>query len=157
MQTRFEFTSAAPPAASLPVHSAAPIEFRFCAGAFDALLIAVASAFFFGLFALLGGELSFGRRDLLIYLVANSVLPAGYFGLFTLFGGRTPGMQRYGLHAVGFDARPMTPERARWRAFGYLVSLGSLLLGFFWALLDERHLTWHDYISQTFITDRAAN
>jgi uncharacterized RDD family membrane protein YckC len=157
VQTRFEFTPAPPQAASLPVHSAAPVELRFCAGAFDALLIGVASAFFFGLFALMGGELSLARRDLLIYLVASSVLPAGYFGLFTLFGGRTPGMQRYGLHAVGFDARPMTRERARWRAFGYLVSLGSLLLGFFWALLDERQLTWHDYISQTFITDRPAS
>jgi len=156
MQTRFEFTAAPPEAASLPVRSAAPIKLRLCAGLFDALLIVVASTFFFSLFALLGGEMSFGRRDLLIYLVANSILAAGYFTLFTLFGGRTPGMQTYGLHAVGFDARPMSAERARWRAFGYLVSLGSLFLGFFWAVLDDRQLTWHDYISQTFISDKPA-
>ncbi|HXE75002.1 MAG TPA: RDD family protein [Candidatus Xenobia bacterium] len=157
VQTRFEFTPPPTEAASLPVRAAAPVELRLCAGLFDALLIVVAAGFFFSLFALLGGELSFARRDLLIYLLASSVLPAGYLSLFTLFGGRTPGMQRFGLHAVGFDARPMTPERARWRAFGYLVSLGSLLLGFLWAVLDERQLTWHDYISQTFITDRPAS
>jgi len=157
MQTRFEFTAAAPEPAALPVRSAAPIERRICAGFFDALLIVVASTFFFSLFALLGGELSFGRRDLLIYLVANSVLAAGYFSLFALFGGRTPGMQTYGLHVVTFDAKPLPLERARWRAFGYLVSLGSLFLGFFWALLDDRQLTWHDHISQTFITDRPAS
>ena len=156
VQTRFEFTAAALEPAALPVRPTAPLELRMCAGLFDALLIVVASTFFFSLFALLGGELSFGRRDLLIYLVANSVLAAGYFSLFALFGGRTPGMQTYGLHAVGFDGKRMLPERARWRAFGYLVSLGSLFLGFFWALLDDRQLTWHDYISQTFITDRPA-
>ena len=157
VQTRFEFTGPAPEPAALPVRSTAPIEPRICAGFFDALLIVVASTSFFGLFALLGGELSFGRRDMLVYLVANSILAAGYFILFTLFGGRTPGMQRFELHAVGFDARPMTHERARWRAFGYLVSLGSLFLGFLWALLDDRGLTWHDHISQTFITDKPAS
>lgn len=156
VQTRFEFTAAAPEPAALPVRAAAPVELRLCAGLFDALLIVVAGSFFFTLFALLGGDLSFARRDLLIYLVASSVLPAGYFSLFTLFGGRTPGMQRFGLRAVGFNAQLMTAERARWRAFGYLVSLGSLFLGFFWALLDDRQLTWHDHISQTFITDRPA-
>ena len=85
MQTRFEFTPAAAETPSLPVRAAAPIELRVCSGAFDALLILVAGTFFFSLFALLGGELSFGRRDLLIYLAANFVLAAGYFSLFTLF------------------------------------------------------------------------
>ena len=39
-----------------------------------------------------------------------------------------------------------------WRSFGYLVSAGTLLFGFLAALWDEDHLTWHDRISQTYLT-----
>ncbi|MGH9813766.1 MAG: RDD family protein, partial [Candidatus Acidiferrales bacterium] len=90
---------------------------------------------------------------LLVYLLANFVLAAAYFGLFTLFGGRTPGMQAHGLYAATFESKRLPEDRALWRAFGYVVSIASLGLGFFWAALDDRGLTWHDMISQTLITD----
>jgi hypothetical protein len=38
-----------------------------------------------------------------------------------------------------------------WRAFGYLVSTGALLLGFVWALVDSDGFTWHDRMSGTFL------
>lgn len=154
VQTAFDFTAADEAAEPLPARASAPLDVRARAGLFDALLIVLASTLFFGLFAVLGGQLSLGRRDLLIYLLASFVLAVIYFSLFTLFGGRTPGMQSYGLHVVGFDGKPASPRRAAWRAFGYVVSIGSLFLGYLWALFDDRHLTWHDYLSQTFLTDR---
>jgi uncharacterized RDD family membrane protein YckC len=94
------------------------------------------------------------RRALLVYLVAGFALAALYFCLFTLLGGRTPGMQYHGLRVVAFSGVPPSRRETLWRAFGYVVSIGSLLLGFFWAAMDERRLTWHDRISQTFLTDR---
>ncbi|MEE8200735.1 MAG: RDD family protein [Candidatus Acidoferrales bacterium] len=153
VQSAFDFEAAAPE--GLAARAAAPLAVRFQAGLLDATLILLASALFFGLFALLSGQVLLARRDLLVYLLAGFVLTSLYFGLFTLFSGRTPGMQYYGLHAVGFDGQPLTPPRAVRRAFGYGVSTGSLLLGFCWALLDDRHLTWHDHISQTFLTHRS--
>ena len=133
---------------------AAPVVVRLRAGLLDATLIFLASAVFFSLFALLSSQVSLARRDLLVYLIAGFVLTTLYFGLFTLLDGRTPGMQYYGLRPVTFEGKPLPPPQALRRAFGYGVSIGSLLLGFFWAAVDERRLTWHDTISQTFLTDR---
>ena len=153
-QTAFDFERASESAVHLPLPSrAASLDLRARAGLFDAALIVLASALFFSLFAFLGGNLTLGRRDLLVYLLANFVLAAAYFTLFTLFGGRTPGMQAHGLYAATFESKRLPDDRALWRAFGYLVSIASLGLGFFWAALDDRGLTWHDMISQTLITD----
>lgn len=155
VQSSFDFRAAEQEAEQLAARAVAPVGVRCRAGLLDATLILLASAVFFGLFALLSGQASLARRDLLIYLLAGFALASLYFGLFTLLGGRTPGMQYYGLRVVTFEGQPPPPRQALWRAFGYVVSTGSLLLGFFWALVDERHFTWHDRISQTFVTDRS--
>jgi uncharacterized RDD family membrane protein YckC len=156
VQSSFDFTAAEQEAQQLAARAAAPVGVRFQAGLFDAMLILLASGVFFGLFAVLGGppQAGFARRDLLIYLLAGYSLAILYFGLFTLLGGRTPGMHQHRLRVVSFEGKPLARTQALWRAFGYVVSTGSLLLGFFWALADERRLTWHDHMSQTFTTDR---
>jgi hypothetical protein len=46
-----------------------------------------------------------------------------------------------------------TVRESFWRAFGVLVSLSALMLGFIWACVDSDNLTWHDRMSQTVITD----
>jgi uncharacterized RDD family membrane protein YckC len=76
--------------------------------------------------------------------------------LFTVFGGSTPGMMLRGLRVVGFDGDAPTPRQMLWRSFGYLISAGTLMLGFLWALWDEDHLCWQDRISQTYLTPAAA-
>jgi len=154
VQSAFDFSAADQDAERLAGVAAAPVVVRLRAGLLDATLIALAGAVFFSLFALLSSQVSLARRDLLVYLLAGYALAALYFGLFTLLGGRTPGMQYYGLRPVTFDGKPLPPPVALRRAFGYGVSIGSLLLGFFWAAVDERRLAWHDHISQTFLTDR---
>ncbi len=154
VQAAFDFPSSEDDAERLAAQAAAPVGVRMKAGLMDATLILLAGGVFFGMFALLGGELGASRHDLLIYLVATFALATAYFGLFTLLGGRTPGMQYHRLRVVSFEGKPMTPTQARLRAVGYVVSGGSLLLGFLWAWVDERRLTWHDHISRTFLTDR---
>lgn len=131
----------------------ASIERRLEAGLRDTGLVLGAALLFFALFALLGGQLGAGRRDLLMYLVVTYSLAIVYFGLFTLFGSRTVGMRACGLVPLTFEGQPLSRQHKLWRAFGYGVSTGALLLGFFWASADDRHLTWHDHISRTFLAD----
>ena len=154
IQASFDFGAAEREAERLAERAAASLQVRFQAGVVDFGLILLASAVFFGLFALLSGELRLARRDLLVLLLAGFALACLYFGLFTFLGGRTPGMQSQGLRVVSFEGLPPSRVQTLWRAFGYVVSIGSLLLGFLWAVGDERHLSWHDRISGTFLTDR---
>lgn len=154
VQSSFDFDDAEREAQQLAARASAPVSLRLQACVLDATLVVLAGGVFFALFALLGGRLDLARRDLLIYLLAGYALAVAYFGLFTLLGSQTPGMQYYGLRVVNFEGKKPTSAQAVWRAFGYGVSTGALLLGFLWALADERRLTWHDHISQTFITDR---
>lgn len=153
VQTTFDFTADSD-ADHLPsLARIAPIERRLEAGLRDATFILGAALLFFSLFALLGGQLGAGRRDLLMYLVVAYSLAVVYFGLFTLFGSRTVGMRACGLVPLTFEGQPPTRQHKLWRAFGYAVSTGALLLGFFWATADDRHLTWHDHISRTYLAD----
>ena len=80
------------------------------------------------------------------------VLYVLYFSLFSYFGGTTPGMMLCGLRVVSFEGDEPSPMQLLWRSFGYVISVGTGALGFFWALWDEDHLTWQDRISQTYIT-----
>lgn len=151
-QPAFDFASVEAETEISAVHRPAPLRQRLCAGLLDAGLIFFATAVFFGLFAFLGGRLGLARHDFLIYLLATLALASIYFCLFTYLGGQTPGMQRYGLEVVRFDGEPFSRREGRARAFGYVVSTGSFLLGFLWALADEDRLTWHDRISRTFLS-----
>ncbi|MGD1104323.1 MAG: hypothetical protein ABSA59_19915, partial [Terriglobia bacterium] len=46
-----------------------------------------------------------------------------------------------------------TVRESFWRAFGVLVSLSALMLGFVWACVDSDGLTWHDRMSGTVIAE----
>jgi uncharacterized RDD family membrane protein YckC len=39
-----------------------------------------------------------------------------------------------------------------WRSAGYIISAGTLFLGFLWAMWDEDELTWHDRLSRTYLS-----
>jgi uncharacterized RDD family membrane protein YckC len=55
------------------------------------------------------------------------------------------------ITTVGMDGDPPGTSQLVWRSFGYILSAATLMLGFFWALLDEQGLSWHDRISQTYL------
>jgi uncharacterized RDD family membrane protein YckC len=127
------------------------------AGMLDAFFLLLAYAAFAGLFRAFGGRLVLGKFDAAIGAATFVLLYAQYFALFTAFGAETPGMKLRGLRVVGFDGADPTPRQLLWRSFGYLISGGTALLGFLWALVDEDRLTWHDRISQTYITSAPAS
>ncbi|MGH2362826.1 MAG: RDD family protein, partial [bacterium] len=135
-----------------PLIPVAPLAERLRAALLDAFFLLSSYAGFLGLFISLGGQVSFGKYDALVYGAAFLLFYAQYFSLFTVFGGSTPGMHFRGLHVVSFDGTGASARQLLWRSFGYLLSAGTLFLGFLWALWDEDHLTWQDRISQTYIT-----
>ena len=142
--------SARPRGASLlPV---AALSERRRAGLLDAGFLALAYSGFLALFGSLGGHFAFGKSDVAVHVATLALFYTQYFGLFTVLGGATPGMLLRGLRVVSFDGGPPTPRQLLWRSFGYLVSGGTALLGFLWALWDDDHLTWQDRISQTYLT-----
>ena len=104
------------------------------------------------MFRSLGGQLGFAKADIAVYALVFFLIYALYFSLFTLFSGATPGMTARGLSVVALDGNFPENSQLLWRTFGYLLSSGTLLLGFLWALWDEGHFTWHDRISRTYIT-----
>ena len=104
------------------------------------------------LFTVLGGHIGFNKLDLAVVGATFGLFYAQYFTLFTVFGGSTPGMMLRGLRVVTFDGGIPTSRQLAWRSFGYLISAGTCLLGFVWALWDDDQLCWQDRISQTYLT-----
>lgn len=138
-----------PAATSLPV---ADLSARRLAGFLDAAVVAAVFAGFFAMFRSLGGQMGFLKTNLAIYAAILFLIYILYFGLFTLLSGTTLGMQMRGLSVVAMDGGLPDTRHLIWRSIGYLLSAGTLLLGFIWALWDEDHLTWQDRISHTYVT-----
>ena len=153
-QPVFDFTPAEmatlqPQDEALPV---AELRERRCAALLDAAMLGFTLAGFFLAFHLAGGEFSFSRVGVAVSAVAGFLIYALYVLLFTFVGGTTPGMVLRGLRVVCFDGRPPETVELAWRSFGYLLSAAAGMLGFLWSAWDEHGLSWHDRISQTYIT-----
>ncbi len=148
------------PSLTLPSDSAllpvADISLRRRAGLVDAVCLALALAGIFGLFAAFGGRLALSKMDAVVFGAIATLLYTQYFTLFTVMGGATPGMMLAGLRLVSFDGTAPQPTQLAWRSFGYLISGGTVFMGFLSTIWDEDHLSWHDRISQTYITSAEA-
>ena len=125
---------------------------RRLAGLVDTLFLGLTCAGFLGLFRSLGGQVSLSKIDTMISVVVVSLIYALYFSLFTTLAGATPGMQIRGLTIVRLDGSLPDTKQLAWRSFGYILSGAALMLGFLWSFWDEDQFTWHDRISQTYVT-----
>lgn len=130
----------------------APIGRRAAAACVDALIVFGGFLLFLGIHRFWAGELVFDRVGALAYTAVYLLLFAFYKLLAALRSGRSPGLRLLGLRILHFDGRP--PNR-RQRVLRVFAGFGSVLpagIGLFWALMDEERLTFHDHISETFIT-----
>lgn len=157
IQPELDFASspddrARPQTALVPVASCAG---RWWAGVVDGLFLGLTLAGFLGLFRSLGGQIVVDKMDAVVYLIVGYLFYALYFSLFTTLAGATPGMQLRGLTIVRLDGSLPDTRQLLWRSFGYLLSGGTLMLGFVWALWDDHRFTWQDRISQTYVTAAA--
>jgi uncharacterized RDD family membrane protein YckC len=130
----------------------APLLLRCRAGTIDSLFLLIGFGGVLALFWGLGGRITFAKADVLVLAAVLGLFYAQYFALFTIFGGTTPGMMILGLRVASLDGGVPTSQHMVWRGFGYLVSAGTCLLGFLWALWDGDHLCWHDRMSRSYIT-----
>jgi uncharacterized RDD family membrane protein YckC len=117
----------------------------------DAACLAFAYGGFLALFGSLGGHFTFSKLNAAVYFFTFAFVYVQYFGLFTIFGGTTPGMMIRGLQVATFSGEEPNLRHLLLRAGGYLLSAGTLFLGFLWALWDEDALTWHDRLSGTYL------
>ena len=135
---------------------AAAISERLSAGLTDFFFLSLVYGGFLFFFRTIGGNLDLTKLDAGIFAASFFLLYVSYFSLFTVFGAATPGMLLSGLTVVQIDGGTAETSPLVWRSIGYLLSGGTLLMGFLWALWDEDGLTWHDRISQTYITKALA-
>lgn len=134
------------------VFPVASIEERRAAAVVDAACLAFAYGGFLALFGSLGGHFTFSKLSAAVCFSTFAFVYVQYFGLFTVFGGTTPGMMVRGLQVVSFSGDNPTARQSVQRALGYMLSAGTLFLGFIWAIWDEDALTWHDRLSRTYLT-----
>jgi uncharacterized RDD family membrane protein YckC len=157
-QPSLDFTSAEhrrhPESRVAPVSATAE---RIQAGLLDIFFLVVVYAGFLLFFHTLGGRMDLTKTDAGIFAASFLLLYASYFALFMIFGAATPGMLLIGLTVVQIDGAVPATGALAWRSAAYVLSGATASLGFLWAIWDEDHLTWHDRISQTYITHASAN
>jgi uncharacterized RDD family membrane protein YckC len=134
------------------IFPAASLGERRQAAMIDGVCLAFAYGGFLALFGSLGGHFTFNKLSAAVCFSTFAFVYLQYFGLFTIFGGTTPGMMIRGLQVSTFSGDVPTARHLALRAAGYMLSVGTLCLGFLWALWDEDGLTWHDRLSGTYLT-----
>ena len=130
----------------------ATLEERRFAAAVDVACLVFAYGGFLALFGSLGGQFTLSKLSAAVYGLTFTIVYLQYFALFTIFGGTTPGMMFRGLQVTSFTGDAPTPRQMLLRSAGYILSAGTLFLGFFWAWWDEDALTWHDRLSHTYLS-----
>jgi len=133
------------------LYPVASLEERQSAGLIDLACLLFAYGGFLTLFGSLGGQFTLSKLSAVVCVATFVIVYLQYFALFTVFGGTTPGMMLRGLHVASFSGDTPSPRQMLWRSAGYMLSAGTMFLGFFWALWDEDGLTWHDRLSHTYL------
>jgi uncharacterized RDD family membrane protein YckC len=72
-----------------------------------------------------------------------------YYVFFWIFSGSSPGKSIMGIRIVPLNGHKMHLWRAALRYFAYYLSALPLGLGFFWVIVDDQRMAWHDKISRT--------
>lgn len=130
---------------------AATIEERRIAAVIDGACLLFAFGAFLALFGAVGGVFTVNKLSGAVCLATFAIVYLQYFAIFTIFGGTTPGMMLRGLEVVSFTGEPPSPRQMLLRSAGYVLSAGTMFLGFLWSMWDEDTLTWHDRISRTYL------
>ena len=134
------------------LYPVASFDDRRLAGLIDFFCLAFAYGGFLGLFGSLGGHFTLSKLSAAVCVATFAVVYMQYFALFTIFGGTTPGMMMRGLQVVSFSGDTPSPRQMMLRSVGYMLSAGTFFLGFLWAMWDSDELTWHDRLSQTYLS-----
>lgn len=134
----------------------APMHQRLVAGLVDVAIVAVAT----GVFALTFVEAAEGvphsNMTMLCMLAAGGIFWLVFQYIFLVYRRATPGMNFAGLELCTFEGKATTMFERQCRAAASALSGFSLGLGYFWALVDEDRVGWHDRISRTHVRSLSA-
>ena len=139
-----------------PALRPAPVGRRFLAGLIDGLVLGLGAGVFVLIYWAVGGGFSRTPVTLAVMCSIAALLVLVYFASFTALTFSTPGLVALGLEIRTTDGSPPTPADAVVRAFGVVISLSAVMMGFIWALVDSAGLTWHDRMSGTFVAEAGA-
>jgi len=135
---------------------------RFVAGLADATVLLLSAALFGGIFWYLAargapgsGPVSLRPSNLALLGVIAALLVFSYFGMSVALSGSTPGLAWMGLEVRNLEGNFPSSRESFGRAFGYMVSISALFLGFVWAIFDADAFTWHDLMSGTYVRERS--
>jgi uncharacterized RDD family membrane protein YckC len=134
----------------------APRSGRCLAGFLDALILLLGYGMFAVAFWRIGGQVSLQPGFLALIGSILVLLLVAYFTVNVAWASTTPGLLARGFEIRRMDSGRPTVADALLRAFGVLVSLAALGLGFIWCLVDGDSLTWHDRMSRTVIAVKKA-
>jgi len=85
--------------------------------------------------------------------ITASLLSLGFILLYYVFflslAGQTPGKAVLGIRVVPLHGSKISIWRALFRYIGYYLSALPFGLGFFWVLLDDRRMAFHDKLAGT--------
>lgn len=111
---------------------------------YDGLLL-LSVLFFAGVLAY---PITHGHANFLytLYLFGVSFL---YFAWPWLHGGQTVGLLCWRLRLQTVTGEPLTWRQAFLRFTIAILSCLIFGMGFFWAIFDSQHRTWHDWVSGT--------
>ena len=134
---------------------AAWFRLRFLACLLDGMLIAAAAGVFVATLDAFRARLPAAAPEINLETAAAAffILLCFYWLLFIYFAGRTQGMRWTGLEIATLDGEEPTESQRLMRVLGMIVSLATFGIGFAWALVDERKLTFHDNMSKTMIVE----
>jgi uncharacterized RDD family membrane protein YckC len=72
-----------------------------------------------------------------------------YYAILWTFAGQTIGKAVMGIKVVPLKGGRMSFTRSLLRYIGYFISALPIGLGFFWILIDDRRMGWHDRLAGT--------
>lgn len=158
------FPSAPPPPVDPPAQAAAATASVVCrapvaalgaraaAAAVDVSIALAGYAVILGVFRIGSGEFPLGPLAASIHGGACLSIILIFKLLAALRAAPSPGLRLLGLRVLHFDGRPPSKPQRFLRAAAGVLSVLPAGIGLIWALMDEERLTFHDHISETFVT-----
>ncbi|MGB9120325.1 MAG: RDD family protein [Candidatus Angelobacter sp.] len=129
----------------------APIHQRLVAGLVDVAIVSIATGAFALTFLEVAEQVPHSSMMMVCLLAAGGIFWLVFQYIFLVYRRATPGMDFAGLELCTFEGKATTMFERQSRAAASALSGFSMGLGYFWALVDEDRVGWHDRISRTHV------
>ncbi len=129
----------------------APMHQRLVAGLVDVGIVFIATAAFALTFMEAAEGIPHSNMTMLCMLAAGGIFWLVFQYIFLVYRRATPGMNFAGLELCTFEGKATNMFERQCRAAASALSGFSMGLGYFWALVDEDRVGWHDRISKTHV------